>query len=321
MAERIPKIVVIGPAFVDMAVKCETHPTPGTIVEGSGFTSTPAGSGVNEAIQAALCGCETYLLARIGEDYFGEVVRQHLEHHHVLTDLIYPTQAMSTGIVVTVVDNQGENCGCRSFGANRILGRDEIDSAAAEQQIGSADVVLVDDTISHPAVVAAIRSAQIHKTRVVLSAKLPHPNREVVGVLDWPMEFYNTDILVLSFEGISCVSELGAGGEGELKFIGAEMVARGARCVVISLGWRGALVIDRQGLRHLEGIASEVVDQNGCDSAFIGAMTACFGTGDSPDRAVRFAIAAESIQRSRFGLQESLPRKEEIVTVLQSQPD
>ncbi|MHC4287688.1 MAG: PfkB family carbohydrate kinase [Planctomycetota bacterium] len=321
MAERIPKIVVIGPAFIDMAVKCETHPTPGKVVEGNGFTTIPAGTGVNEAIQVALCGCETYLLARVGEDCFGELIRQHLERHHVQTDLVYPTQAMSTGIIVTVVDGQGENCGCRSFGANRILGRDEIDCAAAEQQIGSADAILIDDTIAHPAAVAAIRSAQIHKTRVVLSARLPRPNREVVQVLDWPMEFYNTDILVLSFQGMSCVSELGAGGEGELKFIGAELIARGAKCVVMSLGWRGALVIDRQGLRHLEGIASEVVDQNGCDSAFTGALTACFGTGDPPDRAVRFAIAAESIQRGRFGLQESLPRKEEIVTVLQSQPD
>ncbi len=321
MAERIPKIVVIGPAFVDMAVKCEIHPEPGEIVEGSGFTFIPAGSGVNEAIQVALCGCETYLLARVGEDCFGELICQHLERYHVLTDLVYPTQAISTGIVVTVVDNQGENCGCRSFGANRIVGRDEIDYAAAEQQIGSADVILIDDTISGSAIVAAIRSAQIHKTRVVLSVKLPHPNREVVGALDWPMEFYNADILVLSFQGMSCVSGLGAGGEGELKFIGTELVARGAKCVVISLGLGGALVIDREGPRHLGGIASEIVDQNGCDSVFTGAMTACFGTGDLPDRAVRFAIAAESIQRGRFGLQESLPRKEEIVTVLQSQPD
>ena len=321
MAERIPKIVVIGPAFIDMAVKCQAHPVPGEIVDGSGFTTIPAGTGVNEAIQVALCGCETYLLARVGEDCFGELVRQHLERYKIQTDLLYPTQAMSTGIIVTVVDSQGENCGCRSFGANRILSRDEIDCAAAEQQIGSADAILIDDTIPHPAVVAAIRSAQIHKTRVVLSVHLPHPNREVVQMLEWPMEFYNTDILVLSFQGMSCVSELGAGGEGDLKFIGTELIARGAKCVVMSLGWRGALVIDRQGLRHLEGIAAEVIDQNGCDSAFNGALTACFGTGDPPDQAVRFAIAAESIQRGRFGLQESLPRKEDILTVLQGLPD
>jgi ribokinase len=321
MAERIPKIVVIGPAFIDMAVKCEMHPTPGEIVDGSGFTTIPSGSGINEAIQVALCGCETYLLTRVGEDCFGEMVTQHLQRHKINTDLIYPTQAMNTGIIVTVVDGQGKNSGCRSYGANRILGRDEIDCAAAEQHISSSDAILIDETISQSAIVAAIRSAQIHKTRVVLNAKLDHPTREMVHGLNWPMEYFNTDILVLRFKGLSCVSELGAGGEGDLKFIGTEMIARGAKCVVMSLGWRGALVIDRQGPRHLDGVTSEVVDQNGCASAFNGALTACFGTGDPPDRAVRFAIAAESIQRSRFGLQESLPRKEEIVTVLQSQPD
>jgi sugar/nucleoside kinase (ribokinase family) len=50
-------------------------------------------------------------------------------------------------------------------------------------------------------------------------------------------------------------------------------------------------------------------------------LTACFATGDPPDRAVRFGIAAEAIMRSRFGLQESLPQKEEILTILQGQPD
>jgi sugar/nucleoside kinase (ribokinase family) len=135
------------------------------------------------------------------------------------------------------------------------------------------------------------------------------------------MEFYNPDILVLRFKGVMCASELGAGGEGDLKFIGMELVARGVKSVVISLGWRGALVIDRQGSRQLPGISSEVVDQNGCDSAFTGALAACFATGDPPERAVRFAIAAEALMRSRFGLQEAMPNKEEIVTVLQGQPD
>lgn len=321
MAERIPKVVVIGPAAIDMAIKCEEHPVPGKVAEGSGFTLFPSGRGVNQAIQVALCGCETHLMARIGEDCLGELVCRTLERYNIQTDLIYPTNAISTGIMVTVVNGQGENCSCRSSGANRVLSRDEVEYVAAEQQIGSADAVLIDDSIPREASVAAIRSAQIHKTRVVLSVKLPRPSRDIFDDLDWPMEFYNSDILVLRFKGLMCPSELGAGGEGDLKFIGTELVARGAKCVVISLGWRGALVIDRQGSRQISGIASEVVDQNGCDSAFAGALAACFATGDLPDRAVQFGIAAESLMRSRFGLQEALPKKEEILTVLQGQPD
>ena len=321
MVERIPKVIVIGPAFIDMAIKCDEHPEPGKVVEGSEFTTVPSGGGVNGAIQVALCGCDTYLLTRVGEDCFGDLIRQNLKRHNIPTDLVYPTQAMSTGIMVTVVNNQGENCSCRSLGANRVLSADEIEFAAAEQQIGSADAILIDDAVPRDAAIAAIRSAQIHKTRTVFSAKLTQPTRKIVHSLDWPMEFYNTDILVLRFKGMMCASELGAGGEGDLKFIGTELVARGANCVVISLGWRGALVVDRKGPQHLPGIVSEVVDQTGCDSAFIGALAACFGSGDPADRAVRFAIAAESIMRSRFGLQEALPQKQEILTVLQGLPD
>lgn len=321
MLERIPKIIVVGPAYVDMAIKCDEHPSPGKVTEGSSFTCVSTGAGVNEAIQIASCGCETYLLARVGQDCLGDMIRQNLRHHQIYTDLIYPTNAMSTGAIMTVVDQRGENCSCRSAGANRVLGRDEIEYAAAEQLIGSSDAILVDDSIPVEAAVAAIRTAQIHKSRVILKSKLPKAEREAVHSLDWPMEFYNADLIVLRFKGLMCASELGAGGQGDLKFIGTELIAKGAKCVVISLGWSGALVIDRQGPRHIQGIAGEVVDQTGCDAAFTGALTACLGTGDEPDGAVRFAVAAEYLQRSRFGLQDALPKKEEILTVLQGQPD
>jgi sugar/nucleoside kinase (ribokinase family) len=181
--------------------------------------------------------------------------------------------------------------------------------------------MMVNDTIPQKAAIAAIRTAQIHKTRVILGAKLPKACREVVHTLDWPMEFYNADVINLRFKGMMCASELGAGGEGDLKFIGTELVAKGAKCVVIGLGWRGALVIDQQGPRHIKGYPGEVVDQTGCDAAFAGALVACMGTGDSPDCAVLFALAAESISRGRFGLQDALPRKEDILTILQNEPD
>ena len=112
MVERIPKVVVIGPAFIDMAIKCDKHPVPGETVEGSEFTITPAGRGVNQASQIALCGCDTCLLARVGEDSFGNLICQNLRRHNIVTDLIYPTQAISTGIIVTIVNGQGENCSC-----------------------------------------------------------------------------------------------------------------------------------------------------------------------------------------------------------------
>lgn len=321
MSERIPKVVVVGPAYVDMVVKCEQFPASGIVSEGSGFSCVPTGFGVNRSIQAALCGCEVYLMTRVGEDCFGQMICQNLQRYGVSTDLVYQSQAISTGAVLTMVNGNGENRGCRSEGANKVLGRDEIEYAAAEQMIGAANVCLISDRLSPAAVVAAIRTAKLHKTRSILETFLPIADRGIVYSLDWPTEFCSTDLLVLHFEGLLCGSELGSSGEGDLKFIGTELVAKGAGCVIISMGWHGALIIDRQGSRHIPGIYTEVVDPTGGEDAFGGALAASFGTGDSPDQAVRFALAAEALSRSRFGLQDALPVKEEIITLLQEQPD
>lgn len=321
MTERTPKVVIIGPAYVEMAVKCDTCPEPGQFQEGSGFTCTPMGPGVNRAIQAALCGCEVFVMARVGEDCFGDMIKQNLSRYGISTDLIYASHAISSGIILTLVDGRGANRCCRSAGANKVFGQDEIEYAAAEQVIGSANVCLIHDALSPEAVVAAIRSAQIHKTRTILEVNLPLPDRGILHALDWPIEFYNADILVLHFEGLLCGSELGAGGEQDLKFIATELVAKGAPCVVTSMGSHGTLLADRQGTHLVPGISTEMIDHTGCEDAFSGALAACFGTGDSPERAVRFAVAAESLARSRFGLQDALPVKEEIITLLQEQPD
>ncbi len=321
MAGRIPIIVVIGPAYVDMAVKCQLFPQAGQVVEGTSFSCMPTGAGVNRAIQAAHCGCDVSLIARVGDDCFGQMIQKNLRQHHIHTELVYTANAISTGIIVTLVDALGENSGCACAGANRTVGRNEIEYAAAEQLIGSCDACLICGELPQEAVVAAIRTAQIHKRRVVLDVYLPTHTREILHQIQWPMEYYNVDMLVVRFADFTCASELGAGGTAELKFIGTELVARGASCVVMSLGWRGALVSDRQGARHIPGVGLKVVDNSGAVDAFCGALAACCGAKDCPDTAVRFAVAAEALTRSRFGTQEALPKKEDIIALLQQQPD
>lgn len=321
MAGRIPTIVVVGPAYVDMAVKCQAVPLPGQTVEGSAFACVPTGAGINRAIQAANCGCDVSLIARVGDDSFGRMIQKNLQQYHIHTDLVYTANAMSTGIIVTLVDPQGKNSVCVCAGVNRTFGRNEIEYAAAEQTIGGCDACLVCGELPQEAIVAAIRTTQIQKHKVVLDVCLPSHSRESLHQVQWPMEYYNVDMLIVRFAEFTCASELGAGGTGDLKFIGTELVARGANCVVMSLGWRGALIIDRQGARHIPGVGLDMVDNSGAVDAFCGALVACCGAKDCADGSVRFAVAAESLARSRFGTQDSLPKKEDIITLLQQQPD
>ena len=321
MAGRIPKVIVVGPACVDIAIKCDSFPMSGQTVGGSGFACLPVGAGVNMAIEAALCGCETYVIGKIGDDHFGSIVIETLEKNKVNTDFLYKAQAINTGIIVTLADSMGENRGCVSLGANRSLGADEIECAMAEQLIGSADVCLIHSDVPLDAAVTAIRLAKMYSTKIVLKARLSLSEAGEMVDPDWPMEFYSADVLIADFGNSTAAAEVGAGNVHRLKFVGSEFVAGGIECVAINIGQRGTLIVDRQGTTEVPGFGIEMIDHTASGDAFAGALAASCGSGDTPQVAIKFASAAEALAAARYGSGESLPNKEEIIELLQKQPD
>ena len=321
MPGRIPKVVVIGPAYVDMAIKCGEVPQPGQTVEGSGFSCMPTGPGPNRVIEAALCGCETYLLGKVGDDLFGEMVRANLTSYGVNTDFVYTAQAKSTGIIVTMVDSIGENCSCVCAGATRGSRNDEVACASADPLIGSADVCLIHGDVPREVVTTAIMTANLYKTKVILEAQLTVKNGDKPNESDWPLEYYSVNVLIPDFGQSAGGAELGAGTVHRLKLIGSELVAEGIECVVINTGARGAFVVDREGTCHISGFELDIVDQDGSADAFAGALAASCGAGDKPKDAVRFAAAAGALACARFGSLDALPSKEDIIELLQNQSD
>ncbi|MHC5060250.1 MAG: PfkB family carbohydrate kinase [Planctomycetota bacterium] len=321
MPGRIPKVVVIGPAYVDMAIKCGEVPQPGQTVEGSGFSCTPTGAGPNRAIEAALCGCETYLLSKVGDDLFGQMLKTKLISSGVKTDFVYTAQAKNTGIFVTMVDSIGGNSSCVCAGANRALRSDEVACASAEQLIGSADVCLIHGDVPREVVTAAIMTANLYKTKVVLEAKLTIKNEPEQHERDWPLEYYSVNVLIPDFGLSAGGAELGAGTIHKIKLIGSELVAEGIECVAINTGPRGTFVVDREGIYHIDGFGLDIVDHNGSADAFAGALAASCGAGDKAKEAVRFAAAAGALACARFGSLDALPAKEDIIELLQKQPD
>lgn len=320
MTGRIPKVVVLGPAYVDVSVKCDQFPQVGEMIEGSGFSCITTGAGCNRAIEASLCGCESYLVGKVGEDAFGRMIKHSLDRHGVHTDFVYTAGAMSTGTIVTISDSTGENSGVVCAGANRSLSSDEMGCAEVEQLIGSADVCLIDGDLAEETVATAIRTANLYQTKVIIEAELAIDAESGVDGFDMPKEHYSVNILVPRLVGSGGFCEGASGNFGELKFIGSELVARGIECVVM-MGIRNSLIVDKDGTTQVKGFETELVDRGGCEDAFAGALAASCGAGDDPAKAVRFAAAAGALACTKFGCQEALPRKEEILKLLLEQPE
>ena len=74
MSGRNPEVVVIGGTYIDMDIRCGQMPSPGQSVIGSELSYTLTGPGPNQAVEAALCGCNVHLISKVGGDPFAQMV-------------------------------------------------------------------------------------------------------------------------------------------------------------------------------------------------------------------------------------------------------
>jgi ribokinase len=316
MTAEAPKVVVVGGTYVDMAVRCGQIPSAGQSVAGSSLSYTATGPGPNEAVEAALCGCEVYLISKVGGDPFAQTVRTNLAEFNINTEFVFTAEAKNTGAVVTLVNSAGENATLVYTGANGALRPEDIDGA--EQVISEADICLIHGRLPQLAIRTAIRCAKVHGTKVILNPARPteQPDNQNNAL---PIEYFNADILIPNLYEAADITEQSDVSIRTAKLIGSDLVARGANSAVITMGKRGCLVVDRNGADHIGAFEVELVDQTGRGDAFAGALAAYCAVKDDLREAVKFASAAGALACTKFGSIEALPTKAEIIQFLQKE--
>lgn len=322
MAARMPKVVVVGGSYVDMAIRCAQIPAPGQSVAGSALSYAADGPGPNQAAEAALCGCDVHLISKVGGDPFGQAVKEALTEFNVNTEFVRIAEPKHTGVIVTLVDAEGENAACTCPGANSALMPRDI--KATEQIIAEADVCLIHGRLPQDTIVAAIRCAELYGTKIILDPARPilSPAERLEDSGDLPIEYFTADILVANMYEAADIAEQSISPTSRretAKLIGSDLVARGVDTVVITMGKRGCMVIDRSGADHISAFEIELVDQTGRGDAFAGALAAHFAVKNDVRDAVKFARAAGALACTKFGSLEAMPTKEEIIELLQSQ--
>ena len=319
MTARIPKVVVIGSSYVDMAIQCQSTPKPGQCVKGSGFSNNPSGQGPNQAIEASFCKCKASLVSCVGKDCFGDKIRENLVKFGVNIDNLFVAEAMNTGLVVTMVNQDGENISCFSAGANSALSPSHIESAKVEQEISTADCCVIDSTLNIETVVAAIRTAQINGTKTVLYHILSL-KKAMESVAQLPQEFFSVNCFVCEPD-IDGLTENSTGIVHDAKPVASDLVARGVSNVVVRCGRRGCLIVNKDSIDLIASAQNEQISVGCGTDAFVGALGASVAVDDHINTAVKFAMAAETLACRKTHLQENLPKKTDILEILLKHPD
>ncbi|MCZ6503254.1 MAG: PfkB family carbohydrate kinase, partial [Gammaproteobacteria bacterium] len=123
------KVLVVGSINCDISVYCDRHPAAGETVTGHDFAISLGGKGANQAVASKLCGAESHLLARVGDDSNGRDMLARLNKRGVDTSGVGQAKEFTTGTALITVDKTGENRIVVVAGANEALDAADINHA------------------------------------------------------------------------------------------------------------------------------------------------------------------------------------------------
>ncbi|MGW2466139.1 ribokinase [Streptomyces bauhiniae] len=296
-------LLVVGSANADLVVGVERRPGAGETVLGGDLAVHPGGKGANQAVAAARLGARTALLARVGDDGHGRLLRDSLRSAGVDTAAVLSGGA-PTGVALITVDPSGDNSIVVSPGANARLTEGDVRA----ELLGAARVVSAQLEIPLETVAAVVRALP-EGTRFVLNPSPPRPlPGEVLAACD-PLVVNEHEARVLLGD-----SETGETGDDPAGWA-RRLLALGPRSVVVTLGAEGALVCDASGVRAVPSVAVAAVDTTGAGDAFTAALAWRLGAGEELPVAAAYAARVGAAAVTRRGAQESYPTAAEVAAL------
>lgn len=294
--------MVVGSANMDLVVRVARAPRAGETVVGEGFVMVPGGKGANQAVAAARLGAEVTFTARVGNDDFGKRNLENYRQEGIDTSHISLAQDVPSGVALIVVERDGENRIVVVPGANAHLCPEDI--LGAKEIFRRSAVLLVQLEIPLDTVEAALRLAREHGLLTILN---PAPTRPLpTGILE------EVDVLTPNETELFHLAGVGEVPPEALVEIARELLQRGPKYVVVTMGERGALLVSREREVHVPAFKVDPVDTTAAGDAFNAALAVSLAEGKGPYEAIGFANAAAALTVTRKGAASSLPTKAEV---------
>jgi ribokinase len=103
------------------------------------------------------------------------------------------------------------------------------------------------------------------------------------------------------------------------KQLGMDLLSRGAKSVVLKLGAKGSILLQRDGtIQQFKAFKVKVVDTTAAGDAFTAALAVGHAEGMVIEDAMKFANAAGALCCGNFGAQPALPGRDAVDKLLGS---
>jgi ribokinase len=303
-------VAVVGSVNADLTAYGSPLPRPGETVVAADFAMTLGGKGANQALAAVRAGADTYFVGAVGDDVFRELTLGALTNEGVDTSAVRVLDG-HTGIAHIRVDTRtGQNDIAYIPNANHRMS--EADAEASLRRLADrVTVVLVQLEIP----IALIRTVASVCRELNLQLIIdPAPARPLPTEI-WP----GVSVVKPNEFEAEILTGTAISDQDSAVRAGRWFLDRGAKTAMITLGERGALVVNAEGVQEFPAFSVRPVDTTAAGDAYAGALGAALAQQRPWSEAVRRAMAAGALAVTVRGASPSLPTAAQIDEFLAAQ--
>jgi ribokinase len=302
-------VLVIGSSNVDFIMQAPHLPARGETVTNCGFMQTFGGKGANQAVAAARSGGDTTFLAAVGDDVFGQQMRENFRRDGIRVDFLKSVPEVPSGSALVMFDQHGDNYLTVAPGANGHLVPEDIEQN--HSLIENSGIILLQMEIPE----RTNREVLSFATRAGVPVMF---NYAPVNDLEIPVSAAMNWLVVNEVEA-SALTGRDVTDPPSARVAAERLREKGPAHVVLTLGTRGLHYFGERGHLHLPAFTVPARDTTAAGDTFCGALATAIFEDQPVEDALRFASAAAALSVGRMGAQPSIPQRNEIEAFLRDQ--
>ncbi|WP_411679612.1 ribokinase [Clostridium thailandense] len=303
------RICILGSINMDLVLRVDRMVKSGETILSKDYKKISGGKGANQAVAAKRLGCNVCFIGKVGDDENGYQLMKVLEKDQIDISNIKYSKSSPTGMAIITVDDSGSNSIIVIPGANMEISEKDIEEA--EEIIKNSKLLIAQFETPLESTINAFRVAKANGVTTILNPapakKVPDELLKLTDIII-PNEteaFDLTGVKVEDIEGVKKAAKV--------------FVEKGVKFVIITLGERGAALLDDEKLSIVQAHKVKVIDTTAAGDSFIGALASKLQSEDKIDfetieRAIKFSNKVSSIVVQRQGAQPSLPHLEEVIS-------
>ena len=300
------KVCVIGSMNMDLVVKVNDIPRVGETILSKSVEKIAGGKGANQAVAAKRCGSQVAMIAKIGKDENGQILKGNLEEDNIDVKYVFEDKKEATGMAIIMVNENGNNSIIVVAGSNMTINEHEIE--ASVEKIKESDILIAQFETSEEMTLKAFQKAkELGKVTILNPAPAKKINDELLKV---------TDIIVPNETEAEVLTGITVESLEDAKRAGEAFLEKGVKFAIITLGSRGAAVIGKEFCELVPAYKVNAIDTTAAGDSFIGGLSSKLDfkniNKETLIKAVNFGNKVSSISVQRKGAQPSIPYLKEI---------